>query len=57
VPENLQYQNGKPQMLRNMWSIWRPMLPLIPEKSDLKGDENLSAKTNGEFWRRFVHTP
>jgi len=29
----------------------RPMLPLIPEKSDLKGDEN------GKFWRRFAHTP
>ena len=49
--------SGKPHMLRNMWSIWRPMLPLIPEKSDLKGDENLNAKTNGEFWRRIAHTP
>ena len=56
VPENLQYQNGKPHMLRNTWSIWHPMLPLIPEKSDLKGDEDLSAKVNEEFWRRFVHT-
>jgi len=46
-----------PHLLRNTWSIWCPMLPLIPEKSDLKGDENLSAKINGEFWRRFVHTP
>ena len=52
VPENLQYQNGKPHMLRNMWC---PMFPLIPEKSDLKGDENLSDKTNGKFWRRFAH--
>ena len=38
MPENLQYQNGKPHMFRNMRSIWRPMLPLIPEKSDLKGE-------------------
>jgi len=33
------------------------MLPLIPEKSVLKGDENSSAKMNGELWRRFAHTP
>ena len=38
VPENLLYQNGKPHMLRKTCSIWHQMLPLIPEKSDLKGE-------------------
>jgi len=29
------------QVVRNMRSIWRPMLTLIPEKSDLERNENV----------------